>query len=88
MVVRKRPLTRKELKNGDVDMIEVRGEQACVVKENKKSVDLTEYQENHKYFFDNVFDVHDNNLRIYQTSVFPLIECMYFGYNTACFAYG
>ena len=35
VVVRKRPLTRKELKNGDVDMIEVRGEQACVVKENK-----------------------------------------------------
>ena len=35
VVVRKRPLTRKEMKNGDLDMVEVRGEQACVVKENK-----------------------------------------------------
>jgi len=35
VVVRKRPLTNKEIKNGDIDVLEVRSHNSLVVKEVK-----------------------------------------------------
>ena len=61
MVVRKRPLTLKEQKNGDIDVLDVKNEQTLVVKELKLKVDLTKYWEMHKYNFDNCFDHNSNN---------------------------
>lgn len=55
VVVRKRPLGSKELKNGDIDVLEVKNERSLVVKELKLKVDLQKYWEYHNYTFDNCF---------------------------------
>lgn len=88
MVVRKRPLTLKEQKNGDTDVLDVKNDHSLVVKELKLKVDLTKYWEMHKYNFDNCFDHTSDNQNIYDTCVHPLIECFFAGSNTTCFAYG
>lgn len=61
VVVRKRPLTQKEQKNGDVDVLDVKNAHSLVVKELKLKVDLTKYWEMHKYNFDNCFDHTSDN---------------------------
>lgn len=61
MVVRKRPLTQKENRKVDTDILEVRGTQNLVVKELKNKVDLTKYIEEHNFNFDNVFDESSDN---------------------------
>jgi len=86
VVVRKRPLTSKELK--DEDVLEVMSEKCLVVREIKEKLDLTKYIEEHKYFFDNCFGHDHDNYTIYHRSVKPLIECLFQRSNTTCFAYG
>lgn len=49
VVVRKRPISRKERERGDEDMVEVSRGGACViVNETKVKVDLTKYVERHQ----------------------------------------
>ena len=88
VVVRKRPLTSKEIQRKDEDNLTVTGPQSLILKEIKQRVDLTKYCEQHKYVFDNVFQATDNNQLIFKLSVQPLIDCLFQGCNTTCFAYG
>ena len=71
-----------------MDVLEVQGGKGMFVKELKKKVDLTEYCEQHSYYFDNCFDDYDDNYKIYRASVQPLIDWSFQGANTTCFAYG
>ena len=65
VVVRKRPLTGKEVKKTDTDILDIRSDANMVVKELKNKVDLTKYIEEHNFTFDNVFDSHHDNQEIY-----------------------
>ena len=61
VVIRKRPLSRKEQMNNDIDIV-VCKEKELVVREVKQKVDLTKYMEEHAFLFDGVFDEKcDNN---------------------------
>ena len=59
--MRKRPLTSKELKKNDSDVIEIVNMQSLNVKELKTKVDLTKFIEEHHFTFDNVFESDANN---------------------------
>ena len=65
VVVRKRPLSKKEIAKNDVDILEQRNSQTIVAKEFKykfklhcfrQKVDLTKFIEEHHFTFDQVFD--------------------------------
>lgn len=45
VVVRKRPLTQKEVSRKDEDVLKVTGPQSLILKEIKQRVDLTKYCE-------------------------------------------
>ena len=63
VVVRKRPLSKKEKQSGDADIVETRGTQTIAVIETKYvhecmarvKVDLTKYIEEHHFNFDRAF---------------------------------
>ena len=57
VIIRKRPLSQKEIVNKDEDIISVNEEKnSIIVKEKKLKVDLTKYIEEHNFNFDLVFD--------------------------------
>jgi len=88
VTVRKRPMLRKELAKGDVDVLETDGRQALTVFEPKTKVDLTKYVEKHQFFFDGVFDYEVTNEEIYSISCQPLIGYIFQQGKATCFAYG
>ena len=55
VTIRKRPLSKKELSKGEKDVVIVKDGQISVYEEREK-VDLTKYNEVHKYKFDRVYD--------------------------------
>ena len=90
VIIRKRPLSQKEIVNKDEDIISVNEEKnSIIVKEKKLKVDLTKYIEEHNFNFDLVFDEKKTNEQIYLKTVRPMIQ--YTFSNNAkitCFAYG
>ena len=74
VVIRKRPLNKKEIQKNDLDIVENRGPQTVIVKElkyiinkqsvftiNRQKVDLTKYIEEHNFNFDDAFDESNTN---------------------------
>ena len=55
VTIRKRPLNKKELSKHEKDIIMVK-DNAISVYEEREKVDLTKYNEVHKYKFDRVYD--------------------------------
>eukprot|EP01017_Pseudomicrothorax_dubius_P047285 TRINITY_DN846_c0_g5_i3.p1 TRINITY_DN846_c0_g5~~TRINITY_DN846_c0_g5_i3.p1 ORF type:complete len:688 (+),score=192.66 TRINITY_DN846_c0_g5_i3:94-2157(+) len=88
VIVRKRPLTRKELAKNDVDIIDVRDEYTVAVREVKTKVDLTKYIEEHVFTFDRVFDDSTTNEQLYYTAVRPIVDAAFAKAKVTCFAYG
>ena len=63
MVIRKRPLTKRELKKKCSEIVDVISPCQLTIAETKTKVDMTKFLEKHKFTFDNVFDKqHDNQL--------------------------
>merc|ERR1712137_1415191 len=87
VVVRKRPLSRRELEGGQHDVIACTGNKV-IVREPKLKVDLTRYVEEHVFPFDCSFDENATNKQLYCTSVRPSIEAVFQGSKCTCFAYG
>ena len=89
VIVRKRPLNKKELDKGHKDIIEIENPCTLIVKEIKTSLDLTKYIDSHKFIFDSVYDENSTNETIYLETVRPLIESVFYN-NTkiTCFAFG
>ena len=89
VIVRKRPISKKELIKNDTDIIEIKSTQTLIVKEMKVKVDMTKYIEEHPFTFDNVFGEDSTNENIYLETVRPMIEAA-FKHNAkvTCFAYG
>ena len=88
VIVRKRPLGKKEIAKNDTDVVDIRNNKQVVVKELKVKVDLTKYVEEHAFNFDLAFDENVNNEQIYLQTVRPMIEAAFHKTKVTCFAYG
>ncbi|KAL7140104.1 hypothetical protein ABFS83_09G099100 [Erythranthe nasuta] len=87
VVVRKRPLNKKELAKNDEDIIETCSN-SLVVHETKLKVDLTEYMEKHEFVFDAVLNEEVSNDEVYRETVEPIVPIIFQRTKATCFAYG
>ncbi|KAK2964855.1 putative Diatom spindle kinesin-1 [Blattamonas nauphoetae] len=88
VVVRKRPMNKKELGNHEIDIVTVDTDDVVSVHEQKVRVDLTKYIDRHRFRFDQVFDEDCPNEDVYRCTAQPLIESVFQGGRVTCFAYG
>ncbi|KAI9319509.1 P-loop containing nucleoside triphosphate hydrolase protein [Dichotomocladium elegans] len=88
VVVRKRPLNKKELDRGEKDISPTAGVRSININEPKMKVDLTKYIEQHSFTYDDVFDHDANNEQVYQRTAAPLVKYIFGGGKATCFAYG
>ncbi|XP_062198425.1 kinesin-like protein KIN-13A [Phragmites australis] len=88
VVVRKRPLNKKEISRKEDDIVDVHNSQFLTVHEPKLKVDLTAYVEKHEFCFDAVLDEHVTNDEVYRETVEPIIPIIFQRTKATCFAYG
>ncbi|KAA8541804.1 hypothetical protein F0562_022956 [Nyssa sinensis] len=89
VVVRKRPLNKKELAKNDEDIITIETHSnSLTVHETKLKVDLTEYVEKHEFFFDAVLNEEVSNDEVYHETVEPIVPIIFQRIKATCFAYG
>ncbi|KAK2953566.1 putative Diatom spindle kinesin-1 [Blattamonas nauphoetae] len=88
VVVRKRPMNKKEVNNHEIDIITVDSDDIVSIHEPKVRVDLTKYIARHRFRFDQVFDEDCANEEVYRCTAQPLIESVFQGGRVTCFAYG
>jgi len=88
VIVRKRPLSKKEINNGEIDCISCLNPKV-VVHECKIKIDgITKYLENHEFYFDNTFSENENTEEIYGYTIEPMINLVLKKGIVTCFAYG
>ncbi|CAD8089569.1 unnamed protein product [Paramecium sonneborni] len=87
VAVRKRPLSKKESKEGQKDIVEVQGN-TVIVREPRVKVDLTKFIEEFNFNFDAAFDQQYTNEDLYQQLVKPMVQAALNGTKITCFAYG
>ncbi|XP_074292267.1 kinesin-like protein KIN-13A [Silene latifolia] len=87
VVVRKRPLNKKELARKEDDIVTVY-DNALSIHEPKLKVDLTAYVEKHEFCFDAVLDEQVSNDEVYRVTVEPIIPSIFQRTKATCFAYG
>ncbi|KAI3855185.1 hypothetical protein MKW92_036365 [Papaver armeniacum] len=88
VVVRKRPLNKKELSRKEDDIVTVVDDSYISVHEPKLKVDLTAYEEKHEFRFDAVLDEQVTNDEVYRVTVEPIIPAIFQRTKATCFAYG
>lgn len=89
VVVRKRPLNKKELAKREEDIITINpNSSSLTVHESKVKVDLTEYVEKHGFVFDAVMNEGVTNDEIYSETVEPIVPIIFQKTKATCFAYG
>ncbi|PSS18221.1 Kinesin-like protein [Actinidia chinensis var. chinensis] len=88
VVVRKRPLNKKEVARKEEDIVTVCDSTYLAVHEPKLKVDLTAYVEKHEFCFDAVLDEHVTNDEVYHVTVEPIIPIIFQRTKATCFAYG
>ena len=88
VIVRKRPLSKKELNNGEIDCISCLNPKV-VVHECKIKIDgITKYLEDHEFYFDNAFNENETTEEIYGYTIDPMINLVLKKGIVTCFAYG
>ncbi|KAM0020239.1 putative plus-end-directed kinesin ATPase [Helianthus debilis subsp. tardiflorus] len=89
VVVRKRPINKKELAKNEEDIITVEPHSnSLTVHETKLKVDLTEYMEKHGFVFDAVLNEEVSNDEVYHETVEPIVPIIFQRTKATCFAYG
>ncbi|KAJ6800175.1 kinesin-like protein KIN-13A [Iris pallida] len=88
VVVRKRPLNKKEISRKEDDIVTVHNSAYLSVHEPKLKVDLTAYVEKHEFCFDAVLDEYVTNNEVYRETVEPIIPTIFQQTKATCFAYG
>ncbi|MCO5593731.1 hypothetical protein L7F22_047748 [Adiantum nelumboides] len=89
VVVRKRPINKKELARREEDIVCVEDHGCCLtVHEPKLKVDLTAYVEKHEFMFDAILDQDVSNDEVYMETVEPIIPTLFQQTKATCFAYG
>jgi hypothetical protein len=87
VVVRKRPLSRREIAKGETDVMDIQTP-VVHVHEHKLKVDLTRCTETHTFAFDDAFDEMATTEEVYQRSLRHLVRTVFEGFKATCFAYG
>ncbi|ESQ48272.1 hypothetical protein EUTSA_v10020102mg [Eutrema salsugineum] len=87
VVVRKRPLNKKETARKEDDVVTV-FDNSLTVHEPKLKVDLTAYVEKHEFCFDAVLDEDVSNDEVYRATIEPIIPIIFQRTKATCFAYG
>eukprot|EP01138_Halocafeteria_seosinensis_P001361 gb/GECG01001397.1/.p1 GENE.gb/GECG01001397.1/~~gb/GECG01001397.1/.p1 ORF type:complete len:897 (+),score=140.83 gb/GECG01001397.1/:1-2691(+) len=88
VLVRKRPLSKVEKKDSDIDIVQSVSKRTLLVHEPKLSVDLTASSDQHTFTFDDAFDHTCDTKQIYEQAAAPLVGSLLQGARVACFAYG
>ena len=88
VIIRKRPLSKKEISKNEKDVIDIKEKKKVIVKEQKQKVDLTKYIEEHQFIFDLAYNQETTNEQIYLETVRPMIEAAFNKTKVTCFAYG
>ncbi|XP_048423326.1 kinesin-like protein KIN-13B [Pyrus x bretschneideri] len=89
VVVRKRPLNKKEFAKKEEDIITIEPHSnALTVHETKLKVDLTGYVEKHEFVFDAVLNEDVSNDEVYFETVEPIVPLIFQRTKATCFAYG
>jgi kinesin family protein 2/24 len=89
VVVRKRPLNKKEIAKKEEDIITIENHSnALTVHETKLKVDLTEYVEKHEFVYNAVLDENVTNEEVYSETVEPIVPLIFQRIKATCFAYG
>ena len=102
VVVRKRPLNKKETATDQEDIVTMDRDASggpnegtpglsagqLTLWEPRQKVDLTQYTEKHEFLFDDVYPEDVDNDEIYRTTVHPLIGTIFNRCKVTCFAYG
>ena len=88
VVVRKRPLSKKEQMNGEIDNITCLNPKITVHECKIKIDGITKYLEDHHFYFDNTFSENESTQEIYDYTVAPMIEMVLNKGIVTCFAYG
>ena len=88
VVVRKRPLSKKEQLNGEIDNITCLNPKVTVHECKIKIDGITKYLEDHHFYFDNTFAENESTQEIYDYTVGPMIEMVLNKGIVTCFAYG
>ncbi|KAL1810865.1 hypothetical protein ACET3Z_020930 [Daucus carota] len=89
VVVRKRPLNKKELVKNEEDIVTIESQlNFLTVHETKLKVDLTEYVEKHEFVFDAVLNEEVSNDEVYFETVEPIVPIIFERTKATCFAYG
>ena len=94
VVVRKRPLSRREAEETHGSVLETppaepNKPQCLIVHQPQLKVDMTAYVDTHKFLYDAVYDDATNNEAVYHGTAAPLISRLFAsGLSSTCFAYG
>merc|ERR1712061_198019 len=86
--IRKRPMSTKELKKKEVDVVTVPQREMITIHEPKLKVDLTKYLDNQHFRFDYAFDESTDNEMVYKYTAKSLVQSIFEGGMATCFAYG
>ncbi|KAI3434568.1 hypothetical protein D9Q98_002640 [Chlorella vulgaris] len=74
VIVRKRPLNKKELDRGESDVLECDADASCLyLNAPRVTVDLTLNIDRHSFRFDDVFDEHVDNDQLYERAIQPQV---------------
>jgi kinesin family protein 2/24 len=88
VLVRKRPLSKKELAGGEIDCISSINPK-IFVHECKIKVDgITKYIEDYEFLFDNSFSDKESTEDVYRFSIYPTVNMILNKGIVTCFAYG
>eukprot|EP00850_Spirogloea_muscicola_P001512 SM000005S17309 [mRNA] locus=s5:1311716:1316621:- [translate_table: standard] len=89
VVVRKRPLNRREAARKEQDVVHVQPDGvSLLVHEPKLKVDLTAFTEEHEFVFDAILDEGASNDEVYRETVEPIVPTIFAKAKATCFAYG
>ncbi|XP_064620210.1 uncharacterized protein LOC135483337 [Lineus longissimus] len=86
--VRKRPLSKREIKKKDDDVVRIENHHTVVLVEQKVAVDLTKFTQEHAFIYDEVFHESMTNKEVYERTAKHLIKCVFSGGMATCFVYG
>ena len=88
VIVRKRPISKKEIVNGEIDCVSTVNPK-IYVHECKIKVDgITKYIEDHEFYFDNCFSEKETTDDVYNFTISPTINMILNKGIITCFAYG
>merc|ERR1719347_2274345 len=86
--VRKRPMSQKEVKKKEVDVVTIPTKDNITNHKPMTKVDLTKYLDNQQFRFDCAFDENANNELVYRFTARSLVQSIFEGGMATCFAYG